>query len=718
MKKQFLILSITLMIVFSLNIISAQRYINNDFKYGEIDPNGNLVTTNTPINNVNTIGFVCSSNRCATVSSRLWPGVLTSTNSLIQLIYPTTLQSSYGYGVYEYKEGYIPYGVAANWYGTTSADPMGPFDNYLTKKQVCSSLILSLSATESGNNINVETTLRAPISKAGLLDYIPSEIASQFASDNKITVELKKDNTLIYTESKTINMPFSSNQTLDFSFTKPTAPGTYTIRVYTNPLEPRCINPMQEEKQTTIILTSVCSTDCQCGTNIFTGNPSCQNNNVFQNFINYHCNNPGQTNSFCSSSTNSQLKQDCGTSSCGCYGANYCKNNNVYHSRTCNDKGCSNGACTSSTRTEEQLVQTCTDGCSNGQCIIPPITCSKNSDCGTDILGNAFCQNNNVFQNLTRKICVNPGQTNSFCTTSIISQLFQDCAAGTSSCTNFGTNYCIGNSVYHSRTCNNKGCNNGACTSSSTTDEQLIQTCCPVQTCSNGQCINPPTPVINCSSNLDCGTDMLSSNFCQNNNVFQNLTRKICVNPGQTNSFCTTSIISQLFQDCAAGSSCESPGDDYCKGDDVYYNQTCYNNGCSTTNLTNSACFNTASTNQIFVETCSHGCNNGKCKSSGVIRRINNTDDSDNNPNTNVYNNNYQQDFSYIKVTSANSKINTTNAAIKIGSDLQSSGNTSKTYSNLWIIILIVLIIVSLIILILLLIALFSSDKKRKVRRK
>jgi len=113
-----------------------------------------------------------------------------------------------------------------------------------------------------------------------------------------------------------------------------------------------------------------CFKDSDCGTDGLVGNLFCQSGNVSQNYTTYTCNNAGTTLSSCSSSVSFQLKTDCGSDYCDAFGSNYCSNGNVYHSRTCYDKGCSSGTCFSNSSTSEELVQTCLDGCSNGQCVI------------------------------------------------------------------------------------------------------------------------------------------------------------------------------------------------------------------------------------------------------------------------------------------------------------------------------------------------------------
>jgi len=170
----------------------------------------------------------------------------------------------------------------------------------------------------------------------------------------------------------------------------------------------------------------ICNSNSDCGCNAFFGDSTCQNNNVFQNFITYICNNPGTINSSCSNSINLVLKQDCGENNCGNYGANYCSNNSVYHSRTCYDKGCSSGMCFNNSYPEETLAQTCSNGCSNGQCM--NVICSNDFQCGGNGFSiNKYCINNDVYSDYIEHKCINPGTFNSSCSVNISSRLFDRC---------------------------------------------------------------------------------------------------------------------------------------------------------------------------------------------------------------------------------------------------------------------------------------------------
>ena len=468
MKQKTLFLTALAFLLISTlvtTLISAEVTEDNYFRYGTIDPNGNLVTTTTPINNVNVIGFVCATPMCKTVSARLWPGVLISTNDFIRLTYPTVLQSNEGYGIIMYRDSYIPYGVNADWQGNGVATG-SPFYNYLTKKQICGPKVLGETVTNNCRTINAIATIRAPISKAGLIDYYPQEIISQFTSNVDVTFEVRKDNVLVYNETKRISLIFSEEKDVSFSFT-PTSPGTYTVKVLSSTDEERCLTKSTDQKEQQITLPACC-TNADCGINGFSGNPFCQNNDVFQNFITYTCVNPNTTQSHCTNSTANQLKQDCGESSTGNF-TNICKDNNVYKSRTNINKGCANNSCFSTNSTEEQIVEICQNGCTNGTCNPVNITCHNDSECGTNrFSGNPFCTNSDVFQNFITCTCVNPNTPQSSCTNSTAAQLKQDC--GDKSCGNYGDNYCVGKKVYKSRTCQNKGCSNNSCFSTNSTE--------------------------------------------------------------------------------------------------------------------------------------------------------------------------------------------------------------------------------------------------------
>ncbi|MDD5193671.1 MAG: hypothetical protein PHF67_03725 [Candidatus Nanoarchaeia archaeon] len=128
----------------------------------------------------------------------------------------------------------------------------------------------------------------------------------------------------------------------------------------------------------------------------------------------------------------------------------------------------------------------------------------------------------------------------------------------------------------------------------------------------NSSCVYKP---IICFNNLDCGIDrFIGDNFCtnQSKDLFQNFIIFTCNNPGNSNSTCTNITTIQTVQNCG-NDSCSVFGNNYCKGNSVYHNQTCFNKGCLS-----GSCFNNSFINETLVQTCDSKsiCENGECKCS------------------------------------------------------------------------------------------------------
>ncbi|MDD5193863.1 MAG: putative metal-binding motif-containing protein, partial [Candidatus Nanoarchaeia archaeon] len=112
-----------------------------------------------------------------------------------------------------------------------------------------------------------------------------------------------------------------------------------------------------------------CVTNNDCGPTGFIENEFCSSDDVYKLFQNSTCFNPGLKISICNNTIEQRIIQNCGDDYCDEFGENYCKNGDVYHSRTCYNQGCYEGACTSSNNEEEILVDECENGCSNGECL-------------------------------------------------------------------------------------------------------------------------------------------------------------------------------------------------------------------------------------------------------------------------------------------------------------------------------------------------------------
>jgi hypothetical protein len=262
----------------------------------------------------------------------------------------------------------------------------------------------------------------------------------------------------------------------------------------------------------------VCLNNLDCGQNGFINGLFCQSNDVVQNFLTFTCNNPGTIQSSCSSMVTPQLNKTCplgqscnngecknvacsSNSDCGTDGylnQLFCKNNNSfdkYKTYTCSNPGTVQSSCSNSN--SDVLKQTCSFGCTSGQCSNNPCidqdtdtydicspgspgddgkpidcndnnpninpgksevcnlmddncngqtdeggvcVCSKDSDCGTNgFLNQLFCKNGNIFDKYKTYTCNNAGTTSNSCSDAITDKLKQTCEGSSSSVSDSGT---------------------------------------------------------------------------------------------------------------------------------------------------------------------------------------------------------------------------------------------------------------------------------------
>lgn len=250
--KNLLIFSLIVLSVLSFSFASATVNQVNTVYYGTIDDNGNLVKTTQAVDNFNVIGFVCNNYDCSSVDSSLWSGAVinSGSNNFVNLVYPTILEKA-GYGLYFYKDGYIPYEVNATWAGEGTADPR---DRYLTKAENCEVPILNLMVSHTGNKVRVNLTLDAkvssPLQHAGPLNYVPSSISNLYSIDSKVDFRfIGPENVSI---TKSVNLPFSENRDVFAETTL--AAGQYIIEVESNTVDAKCLNSISNLKSESIFI--------------------------------------------------------------------------------------------------------------------------------------------------------------------------------------------------------------------------------------------------------------------------------------------------------------------------------------------------------------------------------------------------------------------------------------------------------------------------------
>jgi len=148
--------------------------------------------------------------------------------------------------------------------------------------------------------------------------------------------------------------------------------------------------------------------------------------------------------------------------------------------------------------------------------------------------------------------------------------------------------------------------------------------------CANGEC--NPNPVINCSSNSQCGVNgYIGNKYCDENDSYQDYKTFTCNNAGTANSYCSNTVAKTKIQDCDYGCAnglCNNPliicsnnsqcgtnhllGQSFCSSNDVYDKLLIFT--CNNAGTVLSYCSN--SITDTKVEDCSNGCANGACKGS------------------------------------------------------------------------------------------------------
>ena len=222
---------ILLAIILSLGCVNAIVNENNYVFNGTLE-NGNYHKGTTPIKDVNILGFVCASANCTTVSSIFLTGSTGITNHFL-IQYPTN-PTLFGYGLYFYKNGYIPLGGLADYWGNRDVPDM---NNYLYKKAFCFSnlnQIVISGNTSLGSTLNVNTRVFAAIDNDGQPTYIPPQIVDQFQHQVQVDLYITNRDTLqTQHQSQLVTLNFSSFRDINFSFI-PTVAGNYTFNVTTS----------------------------------------------------------------------------------------------------------------------------------------------------------------------------------------------------------------------------------------------------------------------------------------------------------------------------------------------------------------------------------------------------------------------------------------------------------------------------------------------------
>lgn len=246
-------LIITIFAIFLIGLVAAEVSQVNKINYGIIEDGGSLTTTAEPITDVNAIGFICQNADCSQIAGTLWNGnVLNSgSSSEITVVYPTVLQNA-GYGVFYYKEGYIPYEVKSDRAGSGNAPER---INYLTRARSCEVPINNLTISHYGNKIVVNVTLDAsvssPLQNAGPLNYVPDSIAHLYAINSRIDFRfIGPENVNVVKE---VNLPYSTTKIVSAEIEELSA-GLYRIEAESSANDNKCLSSVNQLLHTNLLI--------------------------------------------------------------------------------------------------------------------------------------------------------------------------------------------------------------------------------------------------------------------------------------------------------------------------------------------------------------------------------------------------------------------------------------------------------------------------------
>ncbi len=255
--KQYRFLFLNMLMVFILlTTVSATIFIENDVFYAEYKQNGQLQTTTQPITQVNAIGFVCMNADCSQIGQQIFNSqtLFSHNTNRIQTFFPNDplYTSNHGYGVYIFKDGYIPYEQKI-----TASNPNGDYyhshvqQTKLAKVEMCRSVIDSFSVTNTVHPnqpvmvdilTSLDSTVHSPIAVAGPLNYVPSQIREHYQVQTQVVLEIvDSQGTVINTQSESVQIDFSGEEQVQFSYV-PQDTGAYSARVVSTVTDDKCLD--------------------------------------------------------------------------------------------------------------------------------------------------------------------------------------------------------------------------------------------------------------------------------------------------------------------------------------------------------------------------------------------------------------------------------------------------------------------------------------------
>ncbi|QQG38584.1 MAG: hypothetical protein HYS32_03180 [Candidatus Woesearchaeota archaeon] len=252
MKKILLILCIFLL---SISTVSAVRFVDYDLREALFDDTATLITSTTPVTDVDVLGFECLDSTCSALGAQIFSlnsnTDVTPALDRVQATYPTALSVPNGYGVYYFKDGYIPWEEHNNFRGTVASDPAGPFISYLSKVDTCEAPIDSFTVLNDVQpNIplviqleaSLDSTVYSGIMSSGPLEAVPAGFEDQYSLETRVILTIvDQSGRVVDTQQQDVMIPFAGSKRIEFTYI-PTQIGTYTVSVTTEAIDAKCLS--------------------------------------------------------------------------------------------------------------------------------------------------------------------------------------------------------------------------------------------------------------------------------------------------------------------------------------------------------------------------------------------------------------------------------------------------------------------------------------------
>ena len=225
---------ITLSLILLLSFASAEVTVNYEVREGIIEDNDDLTETNNPVTGANVEAYVCLDSQCNSVQSSPYYTYSAPSNSdIVKVEYPTNLQGE-GYAFYVYKEEFIGWQQVEITYEGTG-EKTEDFPVYLSKKRTGFAPLNNFSVYNKVNknmpieinvNVGVDAETASIIEDTRLTEDIP------FNEELDVDVFLEifnEDNNRIHYEERNLELEYSENRDLSFTYPGFSETGDYKI---------------------------------------------------------------------------------------------------------------------------------------------------------------------------------------------------------------------------------------------------------------------------------------------------------------------------------------------------------------------------------------------------------------------------------------------------------------------------------------------------------